>query len=93
MKSISERETVPLSYDEYKAMAKADRSLRELDEDEEGEKKTTRRRARTNRRHKDDVVLDEALAILSDLIRLNGGATLPKPPPTALDWYNAILGL
>ena len=92
MKAISERETVPLSYDEYKAMAKSDRSLREFDEDEEGERGKTRRRARTNRRHKDDVVLDEALAILSDLIRLNGGAKLPKPPPTALDWYNAILG-
>jgi len=92
MKAISERETVPLSYDEYRAMAKADRSLRELDEDEDGEKKATRRRARTNRRNKDDVVLDEALAILSDLIRLNGGAKLPKPPATALDWYNAILG-
>ena len=92
MRAISERETVPISYDEYRAMAKADRSLRELDEDEDGEKKTSRRRARTNRRHKDDVVLDEALAIMSDLIRLNDGATLPKPPPTALDWYNAILG-
>ena len=91
MKGISEREEVSLDHATFKAMVKADRDLRERDEDEEDEEKKSRRRKR-NRRQSDDVVLDEAFNILSDLVRLTGGEELPKPPPTALDWYNAILG-
>ena len=64
--------------------------------DEDGKKdEKPRRRSRRNRMQprEDDVVLDEALNVLADLVRLNGGAELPKPPPSALDWYNALFGL
>ena len=89
MKKMGERETVPLERAARKALMKADREIRELDESEDGdeEKKPTRRKR--NQRKSDDVVLDAAYDILSDLIRLNGGAELP---PAKIDWYNAILG-
>ncbi len=93
MKDISEREEVPLEKSAFKEQAKSDRVIREFaeDENEDDEDKVIRRR-KSNQRKEDDVVLDEAFYILADLIRLNAGATLPKPPPTALDWYNAIMG-
>ena len=89
MKCMGERETVPLGRAARKEMMRRDREIRELDEesDDDGEKKPARRRR--NRRKSDDVVLDEACEILADLIRLNGGAELPRPK---IDWYNAILG-
>ena len=92
MKAISDREFVPLEREAFAAMAKADRELRELDEDEEDDEQKKSRRRKRNRRKNDDVVLDESFQVLSDLIRLTDGAELPKPPPTAMDWYNAILG-
>ena len=89
MKRLGDRETVPLERAARKAMMKQDREIRELDEtdDEDGEKKPSRRKR--NQRKSDDVVLDASYDILSDLIRLNGGAELP---PAKVDWYNAILG-
>ena len=88
MKRMGERETVPLERAARKAMMRADREIRELDDDgDDAEKKPARRRR--NQRKSDDVVLDEAYEILADLIRLNGGAELP---PVKLDWTSAILG-
>ncbi len=101
MKEISEREEVPLAYDAFKAQARADRALREadssddkddLDEDETDDPEEVATRRPRNQRPEDDVVLTEAFNVLSDLIRHTKGENLPKPPPTALDWYNAILG-
>ncbi len=92
MKAFSDREEVPLAYAAFKEMAKADRALRELEENEEDEVEETLTHLRRNHRPNDDVVLDEAFNVLSDLVRLTDGEELPKPPPTALDWYNAILG-
>ena len=85
MKEISERETVPLEYAARKAQMVADRELRELDEEDEnddddsehGRKKKGKRRRRNEPRD-DDVVLDEAFRILSDLIKLNGGAEVQE---------------
>ena len=93
MKEISEREEVSLEREQRKAQMAADRELREVDEsedDEEDEEKAVRRRRR-NERAKDDVVLDAAFDIMSDLIRLNGGAEVPRPR-TNSGWYNAIMG-
>ncbi len=98
MKEMSERETVPLSYEAFKAQARADRALREEEnlpdddakEDDDEEEISVRRRR--NQRPEKDVVLTEAFNVLADLVRLTGGEELPKPPPTAMDWYNAILG-
>ena len=63
----------------------ADRELRELDEDDdeddddsERSRKKKGKRRRRNEPRDDDVVLDEAFRILSDLIRLNGGAEVPE---------------
>jgi hypothetical protein len=85
MKEISERETVSLEYSARKAQMAADRELRELDEDDdeddddsERSRKKKGKRRRRNEPRDDDVVLDEAFRILSDLIRLNGGAEVPE---------------
>ncbi len=81
MKAISEREEVSLERGERKAMMQADRELHELDEEgeDEAEERTEPRRRRRNQRDEDDVVLDEAFRILSDLVRLNDGAEMPQP--------------
>ncbi len=98
MKEVSEREFTNLEHDAFKARARSDRALRALaegnGEDLEGEdeEEALLRRRKSNQRQKDDVVLDETFFILSDLIRLNDGAELPKPPPSLNDWYNAIMG-
>jgi carboxyl-terminal processing protease len=85
MKEIEERESVPLDAVSRRKMMVADRSLRDPDEDgDEGGPRRRREKAR-----KDDVVLDEAFSILSDLVRLNGGRELP---PTRADWFDAIFG-
>lgn len=91
MKAIGDREEVSLEHDARKAMMRADRELRELDEDEEDDDsaKKSRRRKR-NQLKNDDIVLDEAFNILSDLIRLNGGAQLP---PARMSWFEAFQAL
>ena len=96
MKEISEREVVSLERETRKAQMAADRELRELDDDDDedgdsdGEEKPAKRRRR-NERAKDDVVLDSAFDVLYDLIRLNGGAELPRPR-TGGGWFNSIIG-
>ena len=90
MRKIADREEVPLEYSARKAMMAKDREVRETEEgeDEDEEKKTLRRRRNSPR--SGDVVLDEAFAILGDLVEQNAGATLP---PVRADWINAILGI
>ena len=92
MKEMSEREEVSLERETRKAQMAADRELREVadaaDDDEDDDKPRRRKR---NERSKDDVVLDAAFGIMSDLIRLNGGAEVPRPR-TNSGWYNAIMG-
>ena len=96
MKEISEREVVSLERETRKTQMAADRELRELDDDDDedgdsdGEEKPAKRRRR-NERAKDDVVLDSAFDVLYDLIRLNGGAELPRPR-TGGGWFNSIIG-
>ena len=87
MKEISDRVEVPLEREARKAMMRADRNLRELDEseaeseddDEVKEEKVVSARRKRNEKPADDVVLDESFRILSDLVRLTGDETLPKP--------------
>ena len=91
MKAVADREEVPLEYSARKEMMRADREIREPDEDQkDGEDEKTPLRRRSNRRKTDDVVLDEAFNILADLVECNAGAQLP---PARMDWLNAILGL
>ena len=87
MREIADREAVTLEYAARKTQMAADRELRELDdledgEDDDSEKK--RKRRRRNEPKKDDVVLDEAKAIMMDLLRLTGGEELPRPRG---DWF------
>ena len=94
MKTIADREEVPLEREARKTMMKADREIREPDESDEtkgegGENKKKSRRRR-NQLKSDDVVLDEAFNILADLVVCVGGAQLP---PARIDWFNAILGI
>lgn len=79
MLELSERESAPLSWKERYRMQLRDRELRELDDEddeEDGESKKSSKLHR-NQRKKDDVVLDEAFKILSDMIRLGKGSEMP----------------
>ena len=83
MKEISEREDVSLRHDDRKVQMAADRSLRELDDEDDDEDRPAKddkkgRRRRRNEPREDDVVLDEAWRVLSDLIKLNGGAEVQE---------------
>ena len=83
MKEIGDREEVSLEYGARKLQMAADREYREIDElekeENEEEKEDKPKRRRRNERKENDVVLDEAFRILSDLIRMNGGEEIPKP--------------
>ena len=90
------RTVVPLERSERKAMMKADRKLNETetDADEEEEanprgKKKKRSRIHRNQPLDDDIVLDEAFRVLSDLVKLVGGETMPR---ARMDWSEAIFG-
>lgn len=82
MKEISEREEVPLNAVARKAQMAKDRELRELDdverEDDDEKSATEKRRRKRNEPRKDDVVLEEAFKVLSDLIKRTQGAMVPE---------------
>ena len=92
MKEMGDREEVSLEREKRKAQMAADRELREVADGDDGddEEKAVRRRRR-NERAKDDVVLEAAFDILCDLIRLNGGAEVPRSR-SGSSWYEAIMG-
>jgi uncharacterized protein YutE (UPF0331/DUF86 family) len=77
MRSIQDRKEVPLQYDKRKSMIISDRKIQELDDDfsesEDGKAKAKKSRVEK----KDDVILQEAFAILNDLIILNGNRKIP----------------
>ena len=83
MKAIGDREIVPLEYEARRKMMAADRELRELDneenEDDDDETAEKKRRRKRNEREKDDIVLEEAYRVLTDLIRYNGDEEVPQP--------------
>ena len=73
-------------HDARKAQMAADREIRELDEEDDDDdeaaakdkKKGKGRRRKRNEPKDDDVVLDEAFRVLSDLVRLTGGAEVQE---------------
>jgi len=90
MKDLADREEVPLGYAERRDLAAADRALRELDDgdeeddgvdggDDEEDADLPPLRRRRNERSRDDVVLDEAFNVLSDIVRMTHGEELPIP--------------
>ncbi len=91
-KRIGDRVEVSLEREARKAQMAADREYRELDEDdEEGGEDAAPTRRKRNARAQDDVVLDAAFDVLSDLIRLNAGAEQPRVQRSS-GWYDAVLG-
>ena len=84
-REASERKTVPLEREARKKMMKEDRDildeadgmddLDETDSDEDKDEKSD------EEARKNDIVLTEALNILSDLVRLTDGAEAPAPRP------------
>ena len=77
MRALSEREYVPLEKEARTAMMRSDRELREFGEEDDEEKEESVSRRRRNKGRKDDVVLEESFLILSDLVRMTGGAEVP----------------
>ena len=102
---VTRRKTVPLDFEGRLALLRKDREgdpeLREDAEDGDDEsaddaKSGEGSEARSRNaapETKDDVVLAEALNILADLVRLNGGAELPQPASNGLDgWMRFFRG-
>jgi len=91
MRAISDREEVSLEIAARKAQMAADRELRELDdeenEDDDDETAAKKRRRKRNEKQKDDVVLDEAFRVLSDLIRVTGGGEVPVRDELRWGWF------
>lgn len=82
-----ERESVPLERAARKAQMLADREVSERDEDaadleaqaaQDEETPEPAAPTRARRRQQDDPVLDEAFRVVAELVRLSGGAELPR---------------
>ena len=95
MKEISEREEVSLEYATRKAQMAKDRELRELDNVEsenadDDETASQKHRRRRNEPKTNDVVLEEAYHILSDLLKFteeDGNTEMPPPPASAWGFF------
>ncbi|MBO7653615.1 MAG: carboxy terminal-processing peptidase, partial [Kiritimatiellae bacterium] len=70
LKELSERTEVPLEYEARRKLMQAENEMRKMEEEEEGGKSKTPS-------DEDDVVLIEALNILSDWVTESGGGDIP----------------
>ncbi len=85
-KEALDRKFVSLDYATRKAQMAADRAMQEEDEKENEESEPTfRRRKAKNGKRPNDVVLEEAYNILSDLIHETKGAKMPRKATSYLD--------
>ncbi|MDD2348420.1 MAG: carboxy terminal-processing peptidase, partial [Kiritimatiellae bacterium] len=69
VQEVNERKEVPLEINARRKLMKAENEMRKLQDDVQDASKAEGK--------EDDVVLDEALNILSDLVTLTGGADIP----------------
>lgn len=69
VKEINDQKIVPLEINARRKLMKAENEMRKLEDDEDADKPPDD--------EEDDVVLGEALYILSDLVTLSGGADIP----------------
>lgn len=69
VKELSDRTEVPLEMNARRKLMKAENEMRKLEDEEDA--------AADKKGAEDDVVLDEALNILSDLVDLSGGGEIP----------------
>jgi carboxyl-terminal processing protease len=72
VRDMSENTTIPLERQARRAQAATERAMRKMQEDEEGAVRTGRQDG------EDDLILREALSILSDLVDVSGGAEVPS---------------
>ena len=86
LQEVSERKEVPLEINARREQMRAESEIRKLEDEEFSETGATEQTleidgvvttAEIEKPKKEDVVLDEALNILSDLVTLSGGAELP----------------
>lgn len=90
IKTISDRESVPLEYAARKKMMESDRTVNEEDDDGEDEKKPRSRRGRDKVGDREkDVVLNEAFFVLHDMVSLTGGEELPE---IQINWLENFIG-
>ena len=84
-REASERKTVPLERAARKKMMKEDRDIFDeadgMDDIDETESDEAKDEKSDEEARKNDIVLTEALNILSDLVRLTNGAEAPAPKP------------
>ena len=82
---IYNRTEVPLEREARKKLMKADKKVEDVaEEDDEMDESVSRKKKKKG----DDVVLDEAYKVLSDLVELTKGAELPAPK---INWYEVLL--
>jgi carboxyl-terminal processing protease len=74
VREMSENTTIPLERQARRAQAAAEREMRKMQEAEEGATRTGRKS------QEDDLILREALSILSDLVDVSAASEVPSDP-------------
>jgi hypothetical protein len=74
VREMSENTTIPLERQARRAQAATEREMRKMQEAEEGATRTGRKS------QEDDLILREALSILSDLVDVSAAAEVPSDP-------------
>ena len=94
----AQRKTAPLERKARLKMMREEREMREMDDaealdDDESPEDTAYAQSEEGKDRKNDVVLDEAFKVLSDLVRLTGGKEAPPPPEVRVPaWLRALGG-
>ena len=94
----AQRKTAPLERAARLKMMREEREMREMDDaeasdDDESPEESAYAQSENGKERKNDVVLDEALKVLADLVRLTGGKEAPPPPEVRVPaWLRALGG-
>ena len=94
----AQRKTAPLERAARLKMMREEREMREMDDaealdDDESPEDTAYAQSEEGKERKNDVVLDEALKVLADLVRLTDGKEAPPPPEVRVPaWLRALGG-
>ena len=94
----AQRKTAPLERAARLKMMREEREMREMDDaealdDDESPEESAYAQSENGKERKNDVVLDEALKVLADLVRLTDGKEAPPPPEVRVPaWLRALGG-
>ena len=94
----AQRKTAPLERAARLKMMREEREMREMDDaealdDDESPEESAYAQSENGKERKNDVVLDEALKVLADLVRLTEGKEAPPPPEVRVPaWLRALGG-